>query len=126
MDIMKYKHLNRKKTTKINMELRKAIKRMGNSAVILITAEELKLYNLKLGDEIKFTITNQKEFDNDVERQDFKTGYSRCKMGGGSETAATIEGERNIIFWKKVREEKVEKDKKKMRLWKKEKARSKK
>ena len=43
------------------MNLKKEIKKFGNSAVIVLTAENLKLYKLKIGDVVDVEINKTKE-----------------------------------------------------------------
>lgn len=42
------------------MEIKKEIKKFGNSAVIVLTAENLKLYKLKIGDVVNISIKKAK------------------------------------------------------------------
>ena len=47
--------------TKNKMKAKKEIKKSGNSAVIVLTAENLKLYKFKIGDIVNIEITKEKK-----------------------------------------------------------------
>lgn len=79
------------------MELKKKIKKMGNSAVILITAEEMELYNLAIGDIIFVDIETEKDRDNKEKANSRLAGTT----GGRVKTAEEKKREKEIIAMKK-------------------------
>ena len=110
------------KTMSNIMKHRKHIKQSGNSAVVLISKEDLELYNLKIGSEITFTITNQKKFDDAEEEKDFIHGQTRRLSGGGNQIEAELKGLQEVKEGRAERKRQKQKDDKTMEQVKKLKA----
>ena len=92
------------------MELKKEIVMSGTSACIRLTAENLKLYKLKVGEVIDIRI---RKVSTDDEEKDYNRSRDSARMAGGghrSNEALELAGLEGVKRGRKMREEQKEED----------------
>ena len=73
------------------MEFKREIMQSGTSSVIRLTAEQMRLYNLIVGEIVDVRIITQKDLDDEDKRR-FKQAWDKAKDNHATDTTAELSG----------------------------------